>query len=105
MDKDSKYYWIPVIELAVLAFTTLGTTITLFLHSSSKMDTTINAIQQEMKEFHGRIEKQDAEFRGTMAKQDAEFHGTMARQDAEFRGIMAKQDAEFKAHLMYEHKK
>src|ERR1700678_3816299 len=34
-----------------------------------------------------------------------DFHGKLERQDAEFRGIMAKQDAEFKAHLMYSHDK
>lgn len=54
--------WIPVIELAVLAFTTLGTTITLFLHSDSKMEefrkeslALHREMAQEMKDFHGRL--------------------------------------------------
>ena len=51
--------WIPVIELAVLAFTTLGTTITLFLHSDSKMD-----------EFR----KESLEIRKEMARESKEFH-------------------------------
>ncbi len=33
----------------------------------------IRGIQEEMKDFHGRLEKQDAEFKGKMEKQDAEF--------------------------------
>jgi hypothetical protein len=41
----------------------------------------IRSIEQEMKDFHGRLEKQDAEFKGKLEKQDAEF----------------------KAHLMYNH--
>lgn len=62
MERDNKYFWIPVIELAVLAFTTLGTTITLFLHSDSKMEefrkeslAIHREIQQEMKDFHLRM--------------------------------------------------
>lgn len=43
--------------------------------------TIIREIQQENKDFHGRLE----------------------RQDAEFKGILSRQDAEFKAHLIYEH--
>ena len=63
--------WIPVIELAVLAFTTLGTTITLFLHSDSKMD----EYRKETLALHERIAKQDAEFKaylmyGTQEKQN-----------------------------------
>lgn len=33
----------------------------------------IDAIQKEMKDFHGRLERQDAEFKGKLALQDAEF--------------------------------
>ncbi len=54
--------WIPVIELAVLAFTTLGTTITLYLHSESKMQRIAEksneihmSILEEMRDFHGRL--------------------------------------------------
>ncbi len=43
----------------------------------------IKSIQDEMKDFHGRLE----------------------RQDAEFKGKLALQDAEFKAHLMYHEKR
>lgn len=62
MDKENKYMWIPVIELAVLAFTTLGTTITLYMHSDSKMEeykkeslSLHREIINEMKDFHGRL--------------------------------------------------
>lgn len=65
--------WIPVIELAVLAMTTLGTTVTLFMHSDSKFDrftermdqkldenrketyAMLNGIREEMRDFHSRL--------------------------------------------------
>lgn len=37
------------------------------------MMTMIRSIQEEMKDFHGRMERQDAEFKCRMEKQDAEF--------------------------------
>ena len=52
----------------------------------------IRAIQEEMKDFHGKLERQDAEFKGKLALQDADF-----------RGKLALQDAEFKAHLVHSH--
>ena len=62
MSENKLINWIPVIELAVLAFTTLGTTITLYLHTESKMEdfrkesTSIHReILQEMRDFHGRL--------------------------------------------------
>jgi len=48
-----------------------------------QINSLISAIKDEMKDFHGRLE----------------------RQDAEFKGKLEKQDAEFKAYLMYAHDK
>lgn len=33
----------------------------------------LQSIQQEMKDFHGKLEKIDAEYKGRMALQDVEF--------------------------------
>ena len=66
---------------AVIA-TNLTTIIVLYCHQDNKMTIFLKAIQDEMKDFHGRLE----------------------RQDAEFKGKLALQDAEFKAHLMHHHK-
>lgn len=59
--------WIQVIVILCANF---GVIIPLFLHSDSKMEAhrketgeILKAIQQEMKDFHGRLERQDAEFR------------------------------------------
>lgn len=75
--------WIQVIAIIgsnlVIMLTFFGVSIS--LHNGMREE--IRAMNQEMKEFHGRLEKQDAEFKGRMEKQDAEF----------------------KAHLIYEHKK
>lgn len=37
------------------------------------MDAQVNSIREEIKDFHGRLERQDAEFKGRLAQQDAEF--------------------------------
>ena len=63
MDKENKYFWIPVIELAVLAFTTLGTTITLFLHSDTKMNEFRKESVQELKEHREEMKSYQAEMR------------------------------------------
>ncbi len=61
--------WQPLIEMIIVLVTILGSTIPLYLQSSNQ----IQAIQQDMKDFHGRLERQDAEFKGKLAVQDAEF--------------------------------
>ena len=80
------------IQLLVLVGTMLGTVlgivIPLHLHTLSHL----RAIADEMKDLHGRLERQDAEFRGRAEKIDAEF-----------RGRAEKLDAEFKSHLMHLH--
>lgn len=73
MDKDNKFYWIPVIELAVLAFTTLGTTITLFLHSDAKMDEFRKESLAESKDFHAQLQ----EFRRESLQETKDFHGRL----------------------------
>jgi hypothetical protein len=40
-----------IISLVIVMVTILGSTIPLYIHTSSQL----NAIQQEMKDFHGRL--------------------------------------------------
>jgi len=47
--------------------------VNLILNVKSETNAQIDAIKNEMKDFHGRLERQDAEFRGRLEKQDAEF--------------------------------
>lgn len=57
MEKD-RIQWQPIIELSIVLFTILGSTIPLYLHTDSKIDAihqTIDAIRLETKEFHGRV--------------------------------------------------
>ncbi len=54
--------WQPLIEMIIVLVTILGSTIPLYLQNSNQ----IQAIQQDMKDFHGRLEKQDAEFKTFM---------------------------------------
>jgi len=75
-------------QFATFIIANMFFTLTLWLwsRSESRQDhrqivDLIASIKDEMKDFHGRLE----------------------RQDAEFRGRMEKQDAEFKAHIMYFH--
>ena len=82
--------WPQVLTVFAVIATNLGTVIALYCQMDKKMDdhrreTTaiLLGIQQEMKDFHGKLE----------------------RQDAEFKGRMALQDADFKAHIMHYHEK
>ena len=91
--------WEQILTVFAVIATNLGTVITLYCQMDRKLDdhrkeTTLilQGIHQEMKEFHGRLERQDAEFKGRLEKQDAEF-----------KGRLALQDAEFKHHMMFEH--
>lgn len=48
-----------IIALTIVLVTVLGATIPLYIQANSQ----INAIHQEIKDFHGRLERQDAEFK------------------------------------------
>ena len=48
---EKMFNWEIVATLFILVLTILGATIPLHLHTSSQID----AIQQEMKDFHGRL--------------------------------------------------
>lgn len=68
-DTKSNIQWQPIIELSIVLFTILGSTIPLYLHTDSKIDAihhTVDAIRQDMRDFHGRLERQDAEFKSHM---------------------------------------
>ena len=57
-NRRSDIQWQPIIELAIVLITILGSTIPLYLHTDSKIDAmhiTINAIQKEIQDFHGRL--------------------------------------------------
>lgn len=47
--------WQPIIELVIVLVTIVGSTIPLYLHTDSKLHTAIDAINQEMRDFHGRL--------------------------------------------------
>lgn len=51
--------------VAGIIATNLITIITLYMHLDNKCDKTLRAIQEEMKDFHGRLERQDAEFKSS----------------------------------------
>ncbi len=67
--------WQPIIELSIVLFTILGTTIPLYLHTDSKIEAihqTVDAIHQEMRDFHGRLERMDADFKNHLLRHDEE---------------------------------
>lgn len=68
-----------VVTIFAVVATNLLTVITLYCQSDRK----IEAILQEMKDFHGRLERQDAEFKGRLALQDAEFKNHMIQHHGE----------------------
>ena len=66
---QEKIQWQPVIELSIVLFTILGSTIPLYLHTDSKMEESrretnilvrsiqedVKAIREDIREFHGRL--------------------------------------------------
>ncbi len=58
-DTKSNIQWQPIIELSIVLFTILGSTIPLYLHTDSKLDgfearnqSILEGIRQDMKQFH-----------------------------------------------------
>ena len=49
--KYERFSWEIIVSLILVIATILGTNIPLYLHTSSQID----AIQKEMKDFHGRL--------------------------------------------------
>ncbi len=72
-EQKLRIQWQPLVELIVVLMTILGSTIPLYLHtdnklsdamsksdakleaSMSKIDLTLQAIREDMKDFHGRL--------------------------------------------------
>jgi len=62
MNNEKQIQWQPIIELSIVLFTILGSTIPLYLHTDSKiaalhqtMHQTIEGIREDMRDFHGRL--------------------------------------------------
>ncbi len=54
-ENKNNIQWQPIIEMIIVLMTILGSTIPLYLHTDSKMETCIEAIRQDMRDFHGRL--------------------------------------------------
>jgi hypothetical protein len=80
-ERKQEIQWQPLIEMIIVLVTILGSTLPLYLHTSTQID----AIHTEIRDFHGRLEKIDSEFKSKMAIQDCEFKVKMAFQDQEFK--------------------
>lgn len=65
--------WEQALVVAAMFAANIITVITLYIHQDTKTSTFLKAIHDEMKDFHGKLERQDAEFKGRLEKQDAEF--------------------------------
>lgn len=59
---NKEIQWQPIIELSIVLFTILGSTIPLYLHTDSKIESmhqmvheSIEGIRQDMRDFHGRL--------------------------------------------------
>jgi hypothetical protein len=50
-----------------------GITISLWIHSNKRVDTILESMNQEMKDFHGRLTKQDAEFKAFLQRKKPEI--------------------------------
>lgn len=64
--------WYQVLMIILSVF---GMGWVMYSNLGGKIDRLSENIANEMKDFHGRLERQDAEFKGRFEKQDAEFKG------------------------------
>lgn len=55
MDNKNKIQWQPLVELIVVLLTILGSTIPLYLHTDNKLENALNALKEEIRDFHGRL--------------------------------------------------
>ena len=51
MNKENQIQWQPMVEMVIVLITILGSTIPLYLQNANQ----IQAIHQEIKDFHGRL--------------------------------------------------
>jgi hypothetical protein len=65
-----KIFWEPIVAAGLLLVAILGTMVPLYIHSDNAnralieaISKDVKAIQQEMKDFHGKLERQDAEYK------------------------------------------
>jgi hypothetical protein len=71
--------WTQVLTVFAVIATNLGTVIALYIQLDTKLEQyrkesfdILRAIQQEMKDFHGRLERQDAEFKAHLVYEHGE---------------------------------
>lgn len=53
--ETKKLMWEPLVSAAAIIITIIGVLVPVFLHQDGKMDKTLTAMHEEMKEFHGRL--------------------------------------------------
>lgn len=70
---EKNFNWIPIVELAILAFTCLGTTITLHIHSDSNMKKSeertaqiLEAMRKDILVFHRETSELMRDFHGRL---------------------------------------
>lgn len=54
-EQKQNIQWQPIVELIVVLMTILGSTIPLYMHTDNKLETALEAIRQDMRDFHGRL--------------------------------------------------
>lgn len=55
MENSQKIQWQPLVEMIVVLVTIIGSTIPLYMHIDNKTNLKLDAIQAEIRDFHGRL--------------------------------------------------
>ena len=63
-----QFFWEPIIAAAILLAAILGVMVPLYIHSDNMANSQINAIRQDIKEFHEELRRQDAEFKSRLVE-------------------------------------
>lgn len=77
MTQEKNLNWIPVIELAVLAFTSLGATIGLFIHSDIKFHNSMEVMRAESSKMLEGIRNDMLTYHRENSEMMRDFHGRL----------------------------
>jgi len=53
--ESKRIFWEPLVSAGAVVATILGVVVPLFMHIDNKTDAKIEAIRQDIKDFHGRL--------------------------------------------------
>lgn len=64
--EERKIYWEPIVSAGAVVVTILGVVVPLFIHLDNRTEATIEAIRQDIREFHSEFRQETKDFHGRL---------------------------------------